>query len=42
VHSGFVVDRNRVAYTNMSQGWVKVVKSLDAVTAEENLQEGNA
>ena len=42
VHSGFVVDRNRVAYTNMSQGWVKVVKSLDAVTGEENLQEGNA
>ena len=42
VHSGFVVDRNRVAYTNMSQGWVKVVKSLDAVTGEETLQEGNA
>lgn len=42
VHSGFVVDRNRVAYTNMSQGWVKVVKSLDVVTGEENLQEGNA
>ena len=42
VHSGFVVDRNRVAYTNMSQGWVKVVKSLGAVTGEENLQEGNA
>lgn len=42
VHSGFVVDRNRVAYANMSQGWVKVVKSLDAVTGEENLQEGTA
>ena len=42
VHSGFVVDRNRVAYTNMSQGWVKVVQSLDAVAGEENLQEGNA
>lgn len=42
VHSGFVVDRNRVAYTRMSEGWVKVVQSLDAVTGEEDLQGGNA
>ena len=40
VHSGFVVDRNRVAYTNMSQGWPKVVSSLGAVVGEEHLQEG--
>ena len=40
VHSGFVVDRNRVAYTNMSQGWPKVVSSLGEVAGEEHLQEG--
>ena len=41
VHSGFVVTRNRIAYENMSKGWVKVVDSLDAVAGEENLQGGN-
>ena len=41
VHSGFVVDRNRVAYTNMSQGWVKVVSSLAEVAGAEDQQEGN-
>jgi uncharacterized protein YndB with AHSA1/START domain len=38
VHSGFVVTRNRVAYSRMSQGWVKVVGTLGAVAGEDNLQ----
>ena len=35
VHSGFVLPRNDTAYRNMSEGWKKVVKRLDAVVAEE-------
>jgi uncharacterized protein YndB with AHSA1/START domain len=31
VHSGFVLPRNDVAYQNMSNGWKKVVRNLDAV-----------
>ena len=42
VHSGFVVDRNRVAYAKMSQGWVKVVSSLGAVAGGEDQQGANA
>lgn len=42
VHSGFVVTRNRVAYARMSEGWVKVVRSLDTVSGEEGSQGGNA
>ena len=34
VHSGFVTPTNDTAYKNMSEGWVKVVKQLDAVTGQ--------
>jgi uncharacterized protein YndB with AHSA1/START domain len=35
VHSGFVLPTNESAYTNMSEGWKKVVRNLDAVAAEQ-------
>ena len=35
VHSGFVIPKNEIAYRNMSQGWTKVVRNLDAVAAEQ-------
>lgn len=35
VHSGFVLPKNDVAYQNMSNGWKKVVRNLDAVVAEQ-------
>lgn len=34
VHSGFVLPRNETAYRNMSDGWKKVVRNLDATAAE--------
>jgi len=34
VHSGFVTPKNDTAYKNMSEGWKKVVRRLDAVVAE--------
>jgi uncharacterized protein YndB with AHSA1/START domain len=34
VHSGFVLPRNDTAYRNMSDGWKKVVRNLDATAAE--------
>ncbi len=34
VHSGFVTPKNDTAYSNMSDGWVKVVARLDAATGE--------
>ncbi|MBR0973563.1 MULTISPECIES: SRPBCC family protein [Bradyrhizobium] len=34
VHSGFVTPKNDTAYQNMSDGWVKVMQRLDAVTGE--------
>jgi uncharacterized protein YndB with AHSA1/START domain len=36
VHSGFVLPRNDTAYQNMSNGWKKVVRNLDAVVAEQD------
>ncbi|WP_455270222.1 SRPBCC family protein [Rhizobium herbae] len=36
VHSGFVLPKNDVAYQNMSNGWKKVVRNLDAVVAEQD------
>ena len=36
VHSGFVTPRNDTAYTNMSDGWVKVLARLDTATGEAN------
>jgi uncharacterized protein YndB with AHSA1/START domain len=34
VHSGFVLPKNDTAYKNMSDGWTKVIRRLDATTAE--------
>ena len=34
VHSGFVLPRNDTAYRNMSDGWKKVIRNLDATAAE--------
>jgi uncharacterized protein YndB with AHSA1/START domain len=35
VHSGFVTPKNDTAYRNMSEGWVKVLHRLDAVSGED-------
>ncbi|MBI1244418.1 MAG: SRPBCC domain-containing protein [Alphaproteobacteria bacterium] len=35
VHSGFVLPRNESAFTNMSNGWKKVVGIVETVTAEQ-------
>ena len=34
VHSGFVTPTNDTAYRNMSDGWVKVLQRLDAISGE--------
>jgi uncharacterized protein YndB with AHSA1/START domain len=36
VHSGFVLPKNETAFTNMSQGWKKVVGRLEAIATELN------
>jgi uncharacterized protein YndB with AHSA1/START domain len=36
VHSGFVTPKNDTAYRNMSDGWAKVVRRLDAITGEDD------
>jgi uncharacterized protein YndB with AHSA1/START domain len=36
VHSGFVLPKNETAFTNMSQGWKKVVGRLETVATELN------
>ena len=35
VHSGFVMPRNDTAYRNMSDGWTKVIRNLNAIAAEQ-------
>ena len=35
VHSGFVLPRNETAYTNMSNGWQKVVATVDTLSGEQ-------
>jgi uncharacterized protein YndB with AHSA1/START domain len=35
VHSGFVLPKNDTAFKNMSEGWKKVVRNLDALAAEQ-------
>jgi len=35
VHSGFELPRNETAFTNMGEGWKTVVKTLDAIAAEQ-------
>jgi uncharacterized protein YndB with AHSA1/START domain len=34
VHAGFVTPKNDTAYRNMSDGWVKVLQRLDAISGE--------
>jgi uncharacterized protein YndB with AHSA1/START domain len=36
VHSGFVTPRNDTAYSNMSDGWAKVLTRLDTAAGQEN------
>ena len=36
VHSGFVLPKNDTAFKNMSEGWKKVVRNLDAIAAEQD------
>jgi uncharacterized protein YndB with AHSA1/START domain len=35
VRSGFVLPKNETAFKNMSEGWKKVVRNLDAIAAEQ-------
>ena len=35
VHSGFVTPKNDTAYKNMSEGWAKVLRRLDACAGED-------
>jgi len=35
VHSGFVLPKNEPAFTNMSDGWKKVVPTIGAIAAEQ-------
>jgi uncharacterized protein YndB with AHSA1/START domain len=36
VHSGFVLPRNDAAFKSMGEGWKKVVRNIDTITAEQN------
>ena len=36
VHSGFVLPKNDTAYKNMSDGWKKIFRNLDAIAAEQD------
>jgi uncharacterized protein YndB with AHSA1/START domain len=36
VHSGFVLPKNESAFKNMSEGWTKVVQTIDAIAAERD------
>lgn len=36
VHAGFELPRNETTYRNMSDGWTKVLRRLNAVATEEN------
>jgi uncharacterized protein YndB with AHSA1/START domain len=36
VHSGFVMPKNASAFETMSEGWKKVVKSIGAITSEQD------
>ncbi|MDB5468331.1 MAG: activator of Hsp90 ATPase 1 family protein, partial [Phenylobacterium sp.] len=33
VHSGFVLPKNESAFKNMSDGWTKVVRNINAIAA---------
>lgn len=34
VHAGFVLPRNETAFTNMGEGWRKIIPRIDALAAE--------
>ena len=36
VHSGFVLPRNDTAFTNMGDGWKRVVRDIDTIAAEQD------
>ena len=36
VHSGFVLPKNETAFTNMSDGWKKVVPTIGAIAGEQD------
>ena len=36
VHSGFVLPKNEPAFTNMSDGWKKVVPTIGAIAGEQD------
>ena len=36
VHSGFALPKNDTAFKNLSDGWKKVVRNLDAIAAEQD------
>lgn len=35
VHSGFELPRNEIAFTNMGQGWIKVIQTIGAIAGEQ-------
>jgi uncharacterized protein YndB with AHSA1/START domain len=36
VHSGFVLPKNETAFKNMGEGWKKVVRSIGAISGEDD------
>jgi uncharacterized protein YndB with AHSA1/START domain len=36
VHSGFVLPKNETSYGNMSEGWKKVLRNIEAITCEQS------
>ena len=36
VHSGFVLPKNESAFKNMSEGWTKVVQTIDTIAGEQD------
>lgn len=36
IHSGFVLPKNETAFKSMSQGWVKVIRTIDAISSEKH------
>jgi uncharacterized protein YndB with AHSA1/START domain len=40
VHSGFVLPRNETAYKGMSEGWIKVVARIGALSGEQPAPSG--
>lgn len=36
IHSGFVLPKNESAFKNMSEGWTRIVRTIDAIAAEQD------